>query len=253
MKYLLLLLLLLHSVTFARSFLPENDLYIPETEFTNSSVTRENFFEIIRLGYNYIQPVANRYGETVTIESLWENGRVNADVRREGNRVVIRMYGGLARYHSMTNEGFALVLAHEMAHAYCWNYNNNPVFIYPRHKLCSEGNADYDGIHMLQWIISGMGNMIMNYSYTPKMFDACNKHKKIYGTSSCIVRLNAGLSVTRLLADLVSERHPSYDRRDRTIVRRTQKSYPETVQCRLDNYWDGMFRFPYSKCWYRHK
>lgn len=253
MKSLFKLILILPSLAFGevRSFFPENDLYIPEDEGFAAAVDEMRFHRIIDIGEALSRKFAEMNKERVYFERKWSSGRVNADVMRNNQGVVrIRMYGGLARHPDITPEGLALVMAHEIAHAYCWMWNKNPVYIAPEFKMCSEGNADYDGAYILQHALPYMADMELDLSYGKKMFEACDTDVAVSSTSNCIARLNAGLSVTRLLAKLAREKASSYDKRDTRVVRRTQRSYPDTVQCRLDNMWDGVFRKPYSKCWY---
>ena len=65
---------------------------------------------------------------------------VNANCMRNNGVVTVNMYGGLARRPEVTPEGFALVLCHELGHA----YGGTP-YIFQQAQIAAEGQADYYG------------------------------------------------------------------------------------------------------------
>lgn len=138
MKTIILLFIVSISSAFA-SIIPANDLYIgtqtknlklSEAEFnTMLDKIEKAYGNIVKEGYNAKKLVINR---------KWDDGTVNASAGRSGRFFVMNVYGGLARYKGLSNDGFMLVLCHEMGHliggAPTWK---------PRNVASSEGQADY--------------------------------------------------------------------------------------------------------------
>jgi hypothetical protein len=217
-------------------FLPENLLWM-EDSFTASNVDEATFNQIIETGKTLYQREATNNHETLTIASRWDNSTVNAYMSRNNGQVVVTMFGGLARRPEITPEGFALVLCHELSHA----YGGTP-YIDVTNKVAAEGQADYMGAKVcMRRVIAAL-----EFTYTPTPFI----QKSCVGDAICEVSLGAGESTSNLLARLNGVPKPNYETPDRRVVSKTQLSYPATTQCRLDSYFNGTLNLARPKCWY---
>ena len=124
---------------FANSFFPENDLWKEDDLYKrNANVTEEMFNKIIDVADSIYQPIAKQNNERLTINRRWTDATVNANASRFFGQVTVNMFGGLARRDEITPEGFALVLCHELGHA----YGGTP-YINTWNQMSAEGQADF--------------------------------------------------------------------------------------------------------------
>jgi len=241
-KLFIVLVLMTYSfLTFSYSVMPENDLWKEDHIWKSDSNLDEAMFnKIIDLGKEIYDPVAESYNETLTINKKWDNPTVNANMSRWWN-VTINMYGGLARRPEINPEAFALVLCHELGHA----YGGNP-YLRPWSKISAEGQADYYGAkECLNKITSKLNLEGYTFDLTDYMLDTCE------GRDSCVRGLSAGQSLGHLLSVIKEQPIPNYETPDETIVDKTKLSYPNTVQCRLDTYHNGVLNKTRPRCWYK--
>jgi hypothetical protein len=234
----------------AASFAPENDLWKEDNLEAIPNVTEETFNAIIDAGLEAYEPLAQKNREKIKVNRLWENSTVNANVRRSGGVVEINMYGGLARREEITPEGFALVLCHELGHA----YGGTP-YIMPASKLAAEGQADYYGngtcLNQVLRILPADETKITATNYTmEKCGEKAAANSEDYNV--CIRQLSGGQSTANLLAVLMKQESPNYETPDPLVVKKTELSYPKTVQCRLDSYHNGALELPRPACWFKN-
>ena len=240
-----------------QSFFPENNLRIPVDTELPSNIDQQQFEDTIDAAVLAMDSVIKGHNESLEVNRYWEDETVNASMTRYGSTVLVNMYGGLARHPLVKMESFALVISHELSHAYCWVYNDNPVYLDQYRKICSEGNADYDGAGSIVPLV--LDELVkkgyqIDLSSTEFIDKKCSEFSKAEpkAYSLCVMGLNAGQQLADLLAELSEEEKPNYETPDQTVVTRTARSYPSTVQCRLDNYFTGTLHLPYSKCWYKY-
>jgi hypothetical protein len=232
-----------------RSFAPDNDLWMEDNFFSASNVSEELFNKIIDAGLKAYEPVAKKNREKIQVNRRWNDTTVNANVRRSGGVVEINMYGGLARRQEITPEGFALVLCHELGHA----YGDKP-YIQVSSKLSAEGQADYYGagtcLDKVLRILPADETQITSTDYTVQK---CGEKAAINSEeySVCIRQFSGGQSTANLLAVLMKQPEPNYQKPDPLVVKKTELSYPKTVQCRLDSYHNGTLNLPRPACWFK--
>jgi len=274
-KYLVVPLLLFFSSTILAdtNFLPDNDLWkqdplyqmriynkIPDlysiltSSFTKEEVeakiagNEEMFNRVIDAGYLLYKPFADQNSETLVINKKWEDPTVNANTNRYLWKVTINMYGGLARRPEISIEGFALVLCHELGHA----YGGTP-YIRVSNKLSAEGQADYYGsgvcVKKLLYELS-----IKDWEQKPSEFmnKTCkDMYTNVDQNENCLRGLVGGQSLGVLLSVIKDQPAPSYETPDSTVVTSTILSYPATVQCRLDTYFQGVTDKLRPLCWFK--
>ena len=232
------------------SFMEDNDLWKEDNlEFAPNRMTQELFNHIIDIAKEAYKPFADAKGERLTVNAKWEDATVNANARRMFWNVSINMYGGLARRAEVTPDAFALVLCHELGHA----YGGEP-YVQALLSLSSEGQSDYYGMQAcLQKVIDKLEVTAADVMVTPYTEAKCGeKHgaPNTFAYNSCLRKMSAGQSLGNLLAVMKKEPQPNYQTPDSTVVDKTLTSYPEKVQCRLDTYHNGAMDMARPACWF---
>lgn len=248
MKLLASIAALLLSVSaLADSFMPENDLWKQDCltcENSTNGMTQEIFNEIIAAGKSAYQPFADKNGEKLVINALYTDSTVNANCQRTNGRVIVNMYGGLARRPEINFAAFAIVLSHELSHA----YGGKP-YIYEPTQMSAEGQADWAATKDAFKLIHAKSRYLQQEINNPEQFmiDNCNDSKL------CIDSLAGGKSLGALLAKLTNGAAPRFETPDPLVVTETELSYPSTVQCRLDTYVAGTLGKERPSCWFAGK
>jgi hypothetical protein len=121
-------------------FAPENDLYIPAgTEKAGEGIDEATFNKVIDRIEAVYRPIVKARGGNLKINRKWNDGTVNANAMRFFGRWNVNMYGGLARYSTMTADGFSMVLCHELGH-HLGGYPNVHTLL---GTMADEGQSDY--------------------------------------------------------------------------------------------------------------
>lgn len=246
MRYLLLFVSLLFS-TFGLcgQFMPPNNLDQEDCIncFNSNGMTEDLFNRIVDAGRVAYAENAQNNSEKLVINNLWSDSTVNANCCRgcTYGQVTVNMYGGMARRAEINPEGFALVLGHELSHA----YGGEPY--YPNSdRMSAEGQSDYEGARTAYRKIAALVPEL-NIDFEPSEYikNQCN------GDKQCEHSLVGGLALGTLLARLSGNVQPSYETPDTSVVWRTETSYPKTTQCRLDTYRAGTLNLERPSCWFK--
>ena len=233
------------------SFMEDNDLWKEDDiNSKNANMTQEMFNQIADAGYSVYKTFAEQNNETLTIKKNWSESVVNANCSRSLGKVTINVYGGLARRAEITSDGFALVLCHELGHAY-----GGIPYLQPYNKMSAEGQSDYYGVkECLKNIMSKLPPNTFAYDFSNNYIET--KCAEVYGNGEsygiCLRQLAAGNSLGLLLSKLKNEPAPDYETPDQTTVTETELSYPSTIQCRLDSYHNGSLKMDRPKCWFKN-
>lgn len=237
------------------NFMPENDLHLYDNAKADSNITKQQFNNIIDIALESYQKEADENNERIKVNRKWDDSTVNANVRRFWGKVTINMYGGLARRPEVIADGFALVLCHEIGHA----YGGFPYLRTSSH-ISAEGQADYYGaLACLKRVFEVLPESKQNETLiTDHMINLCTDQIQNLPASEreeefkfCTRGLVAGQSLGNLLAVLMKVDEPLYETPDLTEVSKTQLSYPATLQCRLDTYKAGTLNMDRPLCWFK--
>ena len=147
---------------------------------------------------------------------------------------LVDVSGALARRPELSIEGLALIVCHEVGHA----YGGKPEKRAPLFLASVEGQADYYGVGVCLKKVIGEIDETYIVDTTSFMEESCESYPDSY---TCLRLLKAGQSATNFLTKLKEEPSASYETPDSTKVRRILKSYPDRVQCRLDTYYNAVF------------
>jgi hypothetical protein len=148
------------------------------------------------------------------------------------------MFGGLARHSSVTTDGFALVLCHELGH----HIGGAPK---KRNTLNpwagSEGQSDYFATHkcLRQVFLNDNNEAIVKKLVAPAaLVSACKKAHNKDDANICIRSGMAGASVAALFSSMDHSKAASFSTPDSHVVSANVDSHPAT-QCRLDTFFQG--------------
>lgn len=219
-------------------FLPDNNLSIPVGMKTSGGITEAQFNAVIDKLETIYAPIVSNMGGKLIINRGWGDPTVNANATRLAGWIV-NMYGGLARHPAITEDGFALVLCHEIGHHLGGAPKVGNLF---NRWASNEGQSDYYAtLKCLRRAFLNDNNksVVRKMNVPAALTDACNKA----WTSSddraiCIRSGMAGKSVAGLFAALREKPEAKFETPDTNVVRSTDDAHP-AHQCRLDTYLQG--------------
>ncbi|MFI5347766.1 MAG: hypothetical protein ACHQ51_15440 [Elusimicrobiota bacterium] len=219
------------------SFLPENNMRIPiRATQDGGGLTEAQFNQVIDKIEGIYSPIIAKLGGNLVIERRWTDDTVNAYAQRMGTTYHVSMFGGLARHPAVTQDGFALVVCHELGHhlggaprSSSWASN--------------EGEADYYGnLKCLRRVFSSPSatsftRAAANDEVAQKACAA--SYKKDADKALCLRTSMAGVSLGTLLNILGGGAgSPQFDTPDPAVVDTTDDAHP-AAQCRLDTYFQA--------------
>lgn len=220
-------------------FAPENNLNISTSEKSINGIDEAEFNAVMDEIKAVYEPIINANGDTMVLNRKWDDGTVNASAQRSGNKVILNMYGGLARHNLITRDGFAIVMCHELGH----HLGGAPKIGSWFSKWASnEGQSDYFATLKCFRKVYGQEDNIAFIQNTevPAIVSAkCDQMWKSATESAlCQRSVMAAKSTADLLASLGSSAEPKFDTPDTKVVSKTDNAHP-AAQCRLDTYFAG--------------
>ncbi len=226
--------------TVCAGFLPPNHLKILVSIEQAGGITHEQYDEVLDRLEEIYGPIVAAKGGKLQINRLWDDPTVNSDAWRRGKVWNLDMYGGLARYPAITQDGEALVACHEMSHHLGGAPKIKRLFGRFGTWASDEGEADYAGaLKCMRRMFSDEASARFTRTNIPDPVaqKACQEMYRSPQDRALCVRVSAAaLSVTALFKALSGDgKDPHFDTPDPSIVKKTDDSHPAT-QCRLDTY-----------------
>ena len=221
-------------------FLPENDFKISVNAKRLAGLSEAQFNAVIDKVETLYSPIVSGLGGKLGIERKWSDATVNAYAQRSGSNWKVSMFGGLARHDTITEDGFALVVCHEIGH----HIGGAPkkASAWSSQWASNEGQADYwSTLKCLRRTFlnddnaSVVGAMTVPAAVTEKCSELW---ADVADRNICIRGAMAGDSVAKLFAALRSSAHAEFSTPDANVVSATDDNHPAT-QCRLDTYLQG--------------
>ncbi|MCO4754038.1 MAG: hypothetical protein KC478_06130 [Bacteriovoracaceae bacterium] len=226
----------------SEGIVPENDLKIPAhaKSISNSNLDQETFNAVIDKVTDIYAPIVSQMGGELKVEKNWEDGTVNAYASRTGDVWNVHMFGGLARHETITPDGFALVVCHELGHHIGGAPKKSGWW---SQWATNEGQADYFAtMKCLRKSFRGEDhNAVLSKLEVPQVvIDSCSE--QFSGDEDRLICQRgsmAGLSTAKLFQALRQQTTaPSFETPDSKVVSSTNHNHPDT-QCRLDTYYQG--------------
>ncbi|MFY7993179.1 MAG: hypothetical protein ACOVP4_07810 [Bacteriovoracaceae bacterium] len=223
-------------------FLPDNNLKISVGQKRKGGLTEEQFNAVIDKVEAIYDSIVTTEGGELNVDRNWTDGTVNAYASRSGKVWNVAMFGGLARHETITEDGFALVVCHELGH----HIGGAPkkVSAWSNSWASNEGQSDYfANLKCLRRVFENDNSLRKVRAMKDVPEEVENKCKAVWETAKdraiCIRGSMAGLSVAKLFQSLRSASvEPKFETPDAMIVSRTNDNHP-AYQCRLDTYFQG--------------
>lgn len=225
-----------------RGFLPPNDMKRPIVPRSEKAVgyglEEDQFNQVINLVESMYRPIIAAKGGELEIQRLWTDETVDARAERQGNRYIIKMFGGLARHEAITQDSFALVVCHEIGHHLGGAPKMGPGDTY---FWSSEGQADYFApLKCLRRIFlnPSAASFTRHKDSDPVAEKSCSaSFKEPAEQAVCLRSAMAGVSLSTLFNG-ASGKSVRLDTPDPAVVAQTYPLHPGG-QCRLDTYFQG--------------
>jgi hypothetical protein len=221
-------------------FLPENNFKISVNAKRLGGLSEQQFNDVITKVETIYAPIVTQEGGKLVVERKWTDATVNAYAQRAGSDWKVSMFGGLARHETITEDGFALVVCHEIGH----HIGGAPkkVSMWSNPWASNEGQADYFATLkcLRRSFLNDDNASIVAAMNVPKtVTDTCNKAwTNADDRAICVRGAMAGDSVAKLFAALRNQAPSKFETPDARIVTTTDDNHPAT-QCRLDTYFQG--------------
>lgn len=224
-----------------KGFLPANSMKFP-VNYKFAGLTREQYDQAIDKVLKVYGPIVKKWDAELIMDRKWEDETVNAGTFRDedGKHWHINLYGGFARHPLITQDGYALVICHELGH----HIGGAPKKIFSQGVIWSsaEGQADYFAtLKCLRKVFAKDDNIeiVRNLDIPDTIRTECKKSfSKEAEAALCLRTSMAGLSVARVNADGRQVPPPELDLTDPNTVSTTNSAHPEP-QCRLNTYYQG--------------
>jgi hypothetical protein len=218
-------------------FLPENNLSIAVGDKAAGSMTEAQFLAIVGRVEAVYKPIVSARGATLKFNNDWRSTTVNASANQVGTTWHVNMYGGLARHQLTTDDGFMMVVCHELGH----HLGGAPKY-YGDDWASNEGQADYfAGLKCMRKVLGGDDNISIVAGMTIDA-EATKRCQAVYKSESevalCQRIAMAGKSLGQLLGSLGGNSRVNFDTPDKKVVTRTNDNHP-AAQCRLDTYFQS--------------
>lgn len=228
----------IHGVT---GIVEENSMYIPVGAKSNGGLTQKQFNDVIDKVEAVYAPIIESHNAKLIIERNWTDGTVNAYARQSGKNWHVAMFGGLARHETITPDGFASVVCHEIGHH---------IGGAPKKKgwwssswASNEGQADYFATSkcLRKYMEADDNeNIVANMEVPAEVNTNCNAiFTNANEIAMCKRGAMAGLSLANLFRALRNlDTELKFDTPDSSVVTKTNDNHP-APQCRLDTYYNG--------------
>jgi hypothetical protein len=212
---------------------------IPEGSFLANDMTEKEFKDSIKAFEQFFSPTIDRdHNAELIIFGSWASNTVNAYAEKSNKKVMVTIYGGLARHKAITKDGFTAVLCHELGHHFGG---------YPKKSTnrwsSAEGQADYYAtMKCLRRIWEKDNNelIIANEVIPETLKSECAKTYIDTKSQKLCERMGlAGRSVAHMIQDLDHDSLVAkFETPDPLVVRAMNYLHPYG-QCRLDTFFQG--------------
>lgn len=220
-------------------FAPENELNISANYKSINGIDEAEFNAVIDEIKAVYEPIIKANGDKFVINRKWNDGTVNASAQRQGKKVIVNMYGGLARHDKITRDGFAIVMCHELGH----HLGGAPKIAGWMSKWASnEGQSDYFAtLKCFRKVYFKDNNVeaINKMNIDPTVDAQCDAQwSNLDDAALCKRSAMAAKSTADLLASLRNSGDTDFNTPDGNVVSSTNDRHP-AAQCRLDTYFAG--------------
>jgi hypothetical protein len=221
---------------------PENNLHIPVSSNRNLAMSESVFNRVIDVAEDIYEPIIAQEGAKLEIERNWADGTVNAYAQQIGNVYKVSMFGGLARHSTVTPDGFAMVVCHEIGH-HIGGAPKKTNWLGIGSWASNEGQADYWGANKcMKKVLEVLEDMSTDNSSDDYKYAKVECEKRYRDSSeqeACLRTSMGGKSLAELFKALRKQtKDLHFWTKDPAVVATTNHNHPDP-QCRLDTYFSG--------------
>ncbi len=225
-----LLFLLFTFMLNSKSFANKYDNGFPE----------EKYHSILDQFIESFTPSISAKGGSFEIWRDWSDGAVNMWAEKWGDRYILEVPGGMARYHLINEEAFILSICHELGHLLGGAPKNGDISF--------EGQSDYfAGRSCIKQMLSLIAPL-KSIEIDQDVFTLCSGNSLI-DENLCQRSLQGAKSLTSYYAEIAGKPFPQLDQKSKQTPKETLTSHP-TPQCRLDTFKNAILGSERPSCWY---
>ncbi len=222
------------------SFSRYKTLQYPNSKIINTEITEPIFKKATEKFESFFNEYLDDWKRhEVIVFKSWRSNSVNAFAEKEDGKILITIYGGLARHPAITLDGFEAVLCHELGH-HLGGFPKKSGNVWSS----AEGQADYYASSKclrIYWELEDNITWVKNHSVSDFVLAKCalSNPSSAKEAALCSRISMAGLSVAKMIQALDYETvDPEFHTPDPSVVRVTQMLHPYS-QCRLDTLFNG--------------
>ncbi|MCX5792662.1 MAG: hypothetical protein NTY45_10710 [Elusimicrobia bacterium] len=230
-----------YQVGFTPYVLASGDLALNAVWYDKNGLTEEQFNSVIdRLEEIFTPVIREKQGELRIIRA-WKTSQDMAAAVHFGNVYRLTLYGAMARSPIITEDGYALIVCHELGHL----IGGFPKFMKGQmsDNLSNEGQSDYwAALKCFRKFVEKDDNIAIMAAkpVDPYAKEQCERTYQGRDTETAVCKRSvmAGMSTLYSLADSNFDRFPGLLTPDSYITPATVDTHPN-LQCRLDTYFAG--------------
>lgn len=231
-----------------------------------AAISEERFDQLIDDLISEFSTDISEKGGVLKVDRKWTSQLQTEKAIRNKHQYIIEVHGGLARHPDITEDGFLLILCHELGHL----IGSYPYFKEPHLSVLSnEGQADYFATNIClkrlwkndQTTSSLSVSGALPLSEFNQWFDkecqqnfAQDPQEKKMCPRLMQASLNASIVLGKVTAQMLGKPYvaPEVGLIDKRVVAdiRDRHSNP---QCRLETFIRGILKQPRPACWYTEK
>lgn len=239
-----------------RGFVPENNLRVPVPTLEEKQLGLATGLDEAQFKYalDRFQATAKKLiapkGGRLVLSRRWTDDAVNASAQQVGSFFLINMYGGLARYPSMTADGFLFVACHELGHHLGGAPKSAPM-LGVNNWATNEGGSDYyAGLKCLRHLFHDEDNRSIVQGLKVSLYAAraCEAQFPLSSDENmkwiCMRSSVAAETLGEVMRSIMEKRDgkpiapTSLETPDTQQVAKTFDGHPQP-QCRVDTYFAG--------------
>ncbi|MBA2405396.1 MAG: M48 family metalloprotease [Bdellovibrionales bacterium] len=235
----ILVLISCHSIACDGGMTMNRIISIPENSLSANDMTEKEFKDSIKSFEHFFAPSIDRdHNAELILFGSWSSNTVNAYAEQSDKKIMVTIYGGLARHKAITKDGFTAVLCHELGHHFGG---------YPKKSTnkwsSAEGQADYyASMKCLRRLWEKENNQLAlgDQVIPAALKNECAQTYSDEKNQILCQRMGlAGRSVSLMIQDLDHDSiEPKFETPDPLVVRAMNYLHPY-AQCRLDTFFQG--------------
>lgn len=224
------------------TFVPEEEIDWDSLSFGPSNTSESEFRAILNSIQKSYETVVKSFGGNLAITGEWNNEKLNAGANQMFGSWKVQITGGLARRPELTQDGFALIVCHELGHhlaGFPFSTSGSP---FGGVWAANEGQSDYFSTQVCArklWAPELEKNASFRDQVSDFVREQCHTTWSSEADRDLCYRVTAaGQSVALTMAVLMNKPAPKFETPDPAVVNKTNSAHP-AVQCRMDTLFQG--------------